>query len=91
VRATMQENEQVLRLEAPGMDTLLVPRVAGAEVDVEVWDHMLKGVDQGDKASAWIDAYLGSHGVRLLGMGDSFQRKIHPRLPGQVFLLDVRV
>lgn len=77
-----------LKLEAPGMEPIIIRQQEGSEVEVEVWDSMLKGVDQGDKVSNWIDSFLGTHGLRLMHMGPSFERKIHPRLPGQVELVN---
>ncbi|XP_074650991.1 mitochondrial amidoxime reducing component 2-like [Tubulanus polymorphus] len=59
-----------MHLDAPNMETLVLPlefkATPGSLIDCKVYDEHFKGVDCGDKASAWFCKYLKREGLRLL-------------------------
>lgn len=53
--------EQMLELNAPGMDTLVVDADArGTATEVTVWRDSVPAFDIGEPAAAWITRYLGT-------------------------------
>ncbi|TYZ66388.1 hypothetical protein PybrP1_004120 [[Pythium] brassicae (nom. inval.)] len=80
------ESPTAIVLTAPGMDDLEVPildETHGAAANATVWSSQVVAVDQGDKAAAWINAYLADVRVerqfRFLRVSDSFKRATDPK------------
>jgi uncharacterized protein YcbX len=69
---------QGLRLIAPGMEPLAVPRAAaGASMPVVVWKFSGGGIDCGDAASAWCSAFLQAP-LRLVRFDAARPRECNP-------------
>jgi uncharacterized protein len=84
VDATIQGGRLVLN--APGLSSISVPLDGPEtpEVEVQVWKHHARGIDQGEEVSRWLSEFLGkerpgkyrlmrmsNHHVRRASMGES--------------------
>lgn len=70
-----------LLLSAPGMPALAVePGRQGEEVAVVVWSDCCLAVDQGERAAAWFEEFLGLP-CRLVSMAESFARLVDCQKP----------
>lgn len=77
---------QSILLTAEGMDPLEVPILregSGEESNVRVWASSMIAIDQGDKASEWINTFLadarGDRKFRFFRIKDSFKRATNPK------------
>lgn len=72
-----------IRLGAPGLAPLLVPRrlETGPARQVQVWRHTARALEDMD-GSAWISAYLGAP-HRLVYMPDDHRRPVDPDFAGE--------
>eukprot|EP00058_Branchiostoma_floridae_P027706 XP_002613197.1 hypothetical protein BRAFLDRAFT_278045 [Branchiostoma floridae] len=57
-----------VRLEAPGMDPLNVPKpnTDGRVIDVTIWDIEGEAMDCGPEAADWLEKYFGKPGFKLV-------------------------
>ena len=84
--------ENTLALSAPGMPDLTIATPdEGDPIGVTVWDDRCEGVDQGETAAQWFEAYLRTP-CRLVRMRSSFTRIVDqtyaPRPTDQVGFAD---
>jgi len=66
----------LLRVQASGMPVLEIPRApapAAAAMQVQVWNDITDGVDQGDAAARWFSDVLGAE-CRLVGLHPQARR-----------------
>jgi hypothetical protein len=66
-----------LWLEAAGVGALAVQRSEGKRVEVEIWGGKAIGIDQGEAAADWFEAYIDRPG-RLLRLADDGARAVEP-------------
>jgi uncharacterized protein YcbX len=72
-----------VRLDAPGMPSLIVSNARGSGVDVTVWQDRCAALDEGAEAANWLSQFLAKN-VRLVRFDD---RK--PRLSNREWTGDV--
>ncbi len=73
-------SEHGLRLQAPRMESLEIPKDQqnGKTVHVRIWDDTCSAVDCGDDAAAWFSEALGIR-CRLAAIGSAFHRDVNPK------------
>jgi uncharacterized protein YcbX len=78
----------VLKLAAPGMPALGVPRESrSAAARVRIWEQDCPALDEGNGASAWITEYLGFP-ARLVRFHPTFKRASSSKWTGDITALN---
>lgn len=75
VETTVKTDE--LHLRALGQETLVVPVLSDSDssIEVEVWGHRCRAIDQGETAAVWLSNFLGLP-CRLVRIGADYDRPV---------------